>query len=1221
MILIDTAANPTGSAFGSDSNEEPARQLSRLWRNGKRPDVGEFLGQFPALGPVQGIEVLAVDQREHWLAHEKVPVEAYRERFPALLATDDDLLDLVYHELLLREELGEQPSPEEYAARFPHLTAQLQLQLAFRSAVDVQSAGVALSTVLPSASSSTPALHWSVIAGLEIVAEVGRGGMGVVYQAWQPGLNRFVAVKMILTGRRASCSELARFRTEAEAIGRMDHPGVVRVYSLGEQDGCPYYTMEIVDGGSLAEKLDGTPLSPGTAAELMVQVARAAHAAHQRGIVHRDLKPGNILLARSDQGVRLDGGAAAYLPKIGDFGLAKIFRGGSESPTLSGAILGTPSYIAPEQARGEGTASGPAADTYALGAILYELLTGHPPFKAPTPMETLHQVLHCDPVSPRHLQPVVPRDLETVCLKCLAKDPRKRYASANALAADLQRFLQGQPVRARPVGLLERSLKWAKRRPGVSTLLLLMIGTVSLGFALVTWKWCEARAARLSAVTAQTQAELAGQQEAQQRRAYQRLVMSMQLDQGIDLCERGEIPRGLLQLGHCLKTHAGLDPGLERVIRFNLADWSARLHPLRLCLKHPGRVFAVAFHPDGRLIAIGCDDRKVFLRDVRTGRAVGPPLVLPGRVNALAFSPNGERLLVGTDCTAGTRGTVSLWQLETASPVGRLREQNGPVWAVAFSADGKRFVTGGTHGGNGGAVQLWDSTRGEPLGEPWLHPRPVRAVALSPDGQLAASGCDDCKARTRQVATGKLLRTLAHDGWVEAVAFSPDGGTLATGSRDSLVRLWEVQTGKRRHQPLSHQGHVTAVTFRRDGAVLLTGSRDSRARLWDVRTGKAIRHPLAHQDAITAVVFCPDGGQVLTGSLDRTVRLWDSAPLPRPVTLAHHKLGQVWAAAFQSHDGSILTASSVFVQHWDPVRGQPVSKPLGLAGTFQALAFHPRGTLAVTGGSDRTARLWDLVKGKPCGAPLSHPAAVLAVALGPDGRALATACADGKVRLWDAQTHHLLGQPLGPRSRVRALAFRPTDGQLLVTGGCDKIVRLWDLTQGQCVWELNGSQGTITTVAWSPDARCIAIGSDDWTARVHDANTGKLTGQPLRCGGAVTSVAFDPSGTLLLTGSRDGKARFWDVATGKPLGAPLEHRGPVRCVAFSPSGKQALTASEDMTACLWPVPQAGTGAAEHTVLTLEVGTGIRFEEGGGSHVLDARSWNALREERQRHHAE
>jgi WD40 repeat protein len=1200
--LSDVAPNRPAYPPSPDPGEAPAQQLTRLWRQGHRPDVGEFLGRFRPLDPALAVEVLAADQRERWQSGEKVPAEAYRERFPELLAKDDDLLDLVYHEVLLREELGDLPGAEEYERRFPHLAAPLRMQLAFHRAVDDPSKG-ARTFVAPAGTFARVPRGGPRIAGHEIVAELGRGGMGVVYQAWQTGLNRLVAVKMVLAGRGADAGDLIRFRAEAEAIGRMDHPGIVNIYSLGEQDGCPYYTMEFVDGGSLAQKLDGTPRAPRTAAELMERVALAAHAAHQRGIIHRDLKPGNILLACSAQGVRLDAGATSYLPKIGDFGLAKIFTGGSESPTVTGSILGTPSYMAPEQARGSGPAVSPATDVYALGAVLYELLTGHPPFKACTPAETLLQVLESDPVPPRRLQPAVPRDLEIVCLQCLAKDPRKRYGGADELAADLRRFLLGQPVRARPVGVVERTLKWAKRRPAVATLLLLMIATAGLGFALVTWQWREALAA-------QAQAEHAREREADHRRAYQRLALGMLVDQGIDLCERGEIPRGLLQLGYCLERHAGADPDLERVIRFNLADWSKRLCPLRLCVAHPARVLAVALHPDGNRIAAGGEDGKVFFWDARTGQAVGAPLVLPDCVNALAFSPDGEHLLAGTGDTDGTRGTVSLWPVRSAERSGRRWDQPGPVWAVAFSADGKRFLTGGgTPGGPRGALQLWDATRGKPLGEPWPHPRPVRAVALSPDGRFAASGCEDRKARVWEVASGDLVRTWTHGGYVEAVAFAPDGTTLAAGSRDSLVRVWDVETDQPRGKPLSHQGYVTSLAFRPDGGALLSGSLDARARLWDLRTGKPIHHPLTHQNQVTAVAFGADG-KVLTGSLDRTVRLWDLPPAPPHVVLPHKS--QVSAAAFHPRDGLILTASGGLVQLWDAGPGHAVGKPLRLPGTSRALAFHPDGTLALTGSNDKTARLLDLVKGEPSGEPLTHPRAVLAVAFGPGGRALATACADGKVRRWDVETRQPLGLPLGPCGAVRALAFHPQGGPLLLTGGDDKVARLWDVETGQCVRELIGGPRSIISVAWSADGRRVATGSDDGVARIYDAHTGKPIGQPLRCGGAVTSVAFNPGGDILLTASRDGKARFWDAATGKPLGMPLEHTGPVRSVLFSADGQRALTASEDMTACLWPLPQAGTDPARDLVLGLEVGTGMRFEEGGGTHVLDAPSWSTLR---------
>jgi serine/threonine protein kinase len=289
------------------------------------------------------------------------------------------------------------------------------------------------------------------IPGHEILGELGRGGMGVVYKARQTHLNRVVAVKVVLAGGHASADELARFRAEAEAVARMQHPSIVQIFETGQQDGLPYFTLEYVDGGSLAHKLDGTPLPAAEAAKLVETLARAVHYAHANGVVHRDLKPANVLLAK--------GGT----PKITDFGLAKKVEGGSDM-TKSGAIMGTPSYMAPEQAGGSKDI-GPATDIYALGAILYECLTGRPPFKAATREATILQVVADQPVPPRQLQSNTPRDLETVCMKCLEKQPSKRYPTANDLADELRRFLEGKPVHARPVGKVGRLVRWARRRP------------------------------------------------------------------------------------------------------------------------------------------------------------------------------------------------------------------------------------------------------------------------------------------------------------------------------------------------------------------------------------------------------------------------------------------------------------------------------------------------------------------------------------------------------------------------------------------------------------------------------------------------------------------------------------------------------------------------------------------------------------------------------------
>jgi formylglycine-generating enzyme required for sulfatase activity len=316
------------------------------------------------------------------------------------------------------------------------------------------------------------------VPGYEVIRELGRGGMGVVYQARHLKLNRLVALKMILAGSHAGAADLARFQTEAEAIARLQHPNIVQIHEVGEHEGKPFFSLEFCGGGSLEKKLNGTPLPAQEAAALMETLARAMQAAHEQHVIHRDLKPANVLLTE-------DG-----TPKITDFGLAKKLDEAGQ--TGSGAVMGTPSYMAPEQAGGKAGTTGPACDVYALGAILYELLTGRPPFRAPTPLDTLMQVVSDEPVPPGRLQSRTPKDVETVCLKCLQKDPTKRYASARALAEDLRRFRSGEPVWARPVGRLERAVKWVKRNPVVTALAAAVVLALAVGTTVSTLKYLDA---------------------------------------------------------------------------------------------------------------------------------------------------------------------------------------------------------------------------------------------------------------------------------------------------------------------------------------------------------------------------------------------------------------------------------------------------------------------------------------------------------------------------------------------------------------------------------------------------------------------------------------------------------------------------------------------------------------------------------------------------------
>ncbi len=737
------------------------------------------------------------------------------------------------------------------------------------------------------------------VPGYEILRELGRGGMGVVYEAMQIKLNRRVALKMILHGGHAGKAARDRFRTEAEAIARLQHPHIVQIHEIGECEGLPFFSLEFCSGGTLANKLKGIPLPPMEAAALVETLARAMDAAHQAGVVHRDLKPANVLLDKDGQ------------PKVTDFGLAK--KVDEVGQTGSGAVMGTPSYMAPEQAGGHSKEVGPAADVWALGTILYECLTGRPPFKAATTMQTLMQVIGDDPVPPTRLNAKVPRDLEVVCVKCLRKEAPNRYDSALDLAEELRRFRAGEPIKARPAGRLERTVRWCRRNPAVAALLFLVALALTAGTAVSLYFGFDAseQARRANAKVKEANEALSREAEALRREKEEGERRKKLLSEAArSYCDWGdrEIRAGNVRdgLNWMLRAHETA-PEDDR-----LRPSYARLlvtpgQSLGRVLPHQNMVTCVAFSPDGRLALTGSRDKTARLWDVATGKQIAL-LQHEGEVNTVAFSPDGRLALTGSD-----DWTARLWDVATGKQAALLQDE-GKVTAVAFSPDGRLALTGS----DDWTALLWDVATGKQTAR--LEPGGrVAAVALSQDGRLALTGSSNSKARVWDVTTGKETALLQHEDEVRAVAFSPDGRLALTGSKDRTARLWEVATGKQTAL-LQHDGEVYAVAFSPDGRRALTGSWDKTARLWDVATGKQIA-VLQHEDFVLTVAFSPDGWLALTGSEDRTARLWDVFTGKQTALLLHE-------------------------------------------GDVRAVAFSPDGRLALTGSRDKTARLWDVATGK-----------------------------------------------------------------------------------------------------------------------------------------------------------------------------------------------------------------------------------------------------------------
>jgi eukaryotic-like serine/threonine-protein kinase len=1048
------------------------------------------------------------------------------------------------------------------------------------------------------------------VPGYEIVGELGRGGMGVVYRAQQIGLRRTVALKMILSAGQVGHEERERFRVEAEAVACLQHPHIVQVHEVGEADGQPFFSLEFCEGGSLAGQLHGTPFPSRAAAELVRTLGHAIHYAHQQGVVHRDLKPANILLT------------ATGIPKITDFGLAK--RLNEPGQTRSGAVMGTPSYMAPEQAAGKTRDVGPAADVYALGAILYELLTGRPPFKAATALDTVYQVVHDEPVPPRAVVSQTPRDLETICLKCLNKEPARRYLSADDLADDLGRFLSDQPIKARPLGPLGRAWRWRRRNPAVAAMLAVVLVTLLAG----------ATAASIFAVRAEHQRDLAEQarvREAERADAEARARRDLLAAQD-DLNWRGYCASLVLaqrewednNLAHARDLLADTRPELrhwEHGYLRKLCEGS-RL-TLRGGPKH--MVHTLAFSPDGRRLASGAaEENTVKVWDLATGRAIHTFAAHADTVECVAYSPDGQRL-----ASSSADKTVKLWDLAAGRALCTLQHQ-AVVFAVAFSPDGRRLASAGHER----MIRIWDLTSAPPRCQETLalegQPSGVASLAFSPDGRLLASAGNDQVVRVWDLASApvgprEILTLQGHTAALTSVVFSPDGRQLASGSWDNTARVWDLATGRVLHTLAGHSHWVMSVAFSPDGQRLATSSMDRTVKVWDLgaaewegalRDGEGgTRQPehltlKGHASCPYCVAFSPDGLTLASGSYDLTVRVWDvggpqqraadrprgnggpvAPPRNQDLVILEGQAGPLFGVAFSPDSRRMAAAAwEQLVKVWDVSTGQETLRLRGHVGRVYAVAFSPDGRLLASGGEDNTVLLWDARTGQLLRFLLGHGGPVTGVAFRGDSQCLASSSEDGTVKVWLLGSAGKVGRAertlAGHAGAVAGVAFSP-DRVCLASAGNDRTVRVWEASTGRELVTLNGHTEAVHGVAYSPDGRILASASADktvklWAVASDDpraprngspptptpVSTLTLTGhsEPVRC------VAFSPDGLRLASASYDGTVRLWRTTTNQDALTLKGHGKGLRGVAFSPDGRYLAVADLDRAAKVWEAP-------------------------------------------------
>ena len=974
---------------------------------------------------------------------------------------------------------------------------------------------------------------------------------------------------------------------EAKAAGQLHHPNIVPVFGAGTHGNQWFIASAFIEGKTLASTLQDDSLDFREAATSVVKLADALAYAHHSGVIHRDVKPENILV---------DAGGD---PVLMDFGLAR-FQDSEDRLTHDGTVLGTPAYMAPEQASGQQDLVGPASDQYGLGAVFYELLCGRPPFSG-RPSEVILNVVSQTPPPPRSVDSRIPRDLETICVKAMAKEPGARFDDCNALAADLRRWLQGQPIHARRLGPLERFSRWCRRNPAMAALsttaVLLALGlalVASVAYVRTARAFQSAVAQRQEAVNKKEEATEALGQEAEARKTAAIAEQEARL-----ALERLNEVRGCAE-----------------------AEWEKAENERRQAETRKQEAETEERRADEATQDRTTQQKRSAATDYFRNIAMARQRLIEKN------TPHAEPLLAA--CSAELRH----WEwgyLKTACRLQHLtedapryhRQDPRQINRVAFSHDGKRVASANRDG----TIGLWDAVTGAALNpletavDQSLGVGPIRCVAFSPDGMHIALGADRVTA-IYDIATGQEVVSFGgHTGPAEGVAFHPNGKQVASASQSGVVKIWDAASGEVR---LTLSAQCTGVCFSPDGKRIATPNGYGAVRVWDSATGKELRSLEGHEGRVNSVAFSPDGSRIASGGADKTVRIWEVATGEQATTMAEHDEG-VACVAFGPEGRRIVSASGNVARMFDVNTNQEllslsvpyvtyyvtsgrsrVTRP-----PFDSLAFSPNGRHVAIGTRDgENILVWDtawersefILRGHSgqvrsvafrCKSPQiaaacddgtvevrnaatglvhlalrAHSGHVSGVAYSPDGEQLASAGADGTVRIWDATTGQELHTLRGHTGDIRTLQFAH-NGKKLVSAGEDRTARVWDSSAGKELLVLAGHEGPIHDAALSPDGKYVVSAGDDGSLKVWDAVTGEEKHSCQGHTGAVLAVAVSPNGTQLASGGADRTARLWELSTGKEMFTLKRHETAVRSVAFSPDGKRLLAGTDGQDVKIW----------------------------------------------------
>jgi WD40 repeat protein/serine/threonine protein kinase/tetratricopeptide (TPR) repeat protein len=1134
-------------------------------------------------------------------------------------------VELLAEEFLERKRRGERPTLQEYLDRHPGLAEEIRDLFPALLMMENLGESSGAATGSPAADGVAVEVRLQRLGDYRILREIGRGGMGVVYEAEQESLGRRVALKVLSASSLLDPKQVRRFEREAKSAARLHHTNIVPVFGVGRQDFHHYFVMQFIAGLGLDAVLedlrrlrfgksqavsvaaaggaggisaaevarslitgrfvDEVSAGNGSATEPFDDPSRAAPS----GLVNGPAAdPSSVVLPGSSEPSGSSDPDRQYYRSVARIGIqvAEALEYANRQGILHRDIK--PSNLLLDN-RGNvwvadfGLAKTAEADDLThtgdiLGTIRYmapERFSGSCDALSDVYSLglTLYELIALRPAyeaSDRH------RLMERV----LNEEPERLKKAAPGVPRDLETIVAKATARD-PAGryvtagaLAEDLRRYVEDRP---------IRARRISPFERAWRWCRrnqvvASSIGLAALTLVGVAVLAVLYAREQRglAAARKLYAAEQAHRADDQAAAAESYKAALSESNRRLAMLNFERG-------RVASEKGQVGPGMLWTVESLRMATEAGDEAGKHLALASlaawrrylvEPRRVFSHS--------------SDVVSVAFSPDGKTILTGC-----MDKTARLWDAVTGRPIGQPLVHQGAVTAVAFSPDGKTILTGG----GDKTARLWDVAAGRPIGQPMVHLQAVKSAAFSPDGKTILTGGMDKTARLWDAGTGQPLgQPILHPGFVWKVAFSPDGKTILTGCMDKTARLWDAATGRPIGKPLVHSGGVFAVEFSPDGKTILTAGMDRMARLWDAASGRPVGPPMEHASRVFSAEFSPDGQWVLTGSEDNTAQVWDAVTGQRCGGSLEHQ-GIVYSVAFSPDGRSILTGSQDGAARlWDCEAGQFVGRPLDHGMPAAVVEYGPDGKTLIVSSVDGRIRLWDIESGHPRGQLVEQGSLIDALALSPDGQTILTGSyekTDKAARLWDAAT----GRPLGPSMAhpvgVNAVAFSP-DGKTILTGTGtpDRTVRLWDADTGRPIGRPLVHPGSVVSMAASPDGKTILTGCLDWMARLWDADTGR-PGQLLAHSGSVLRVAFSPDGKTILTGSADKTVRQWDALTGRPIGTPLMHPHLLSSIAFSPDGKTILTGCSDKMARLWdaatcrpigpPLPHPSAGLGEMRV--------------------------------------